>query len=356
VNWPNRMLCALVAALNAACPGDDTDDGATDGGKDGDTGPAAWQVVLDAGDLDRAVLSVWGAGPSDVYAVGGPLGNSGFETLAVHFDGTAWRALAPGGTETFWWVSGSGPKDVWMVGTEGRIAHWDGTKFTPHDSGTTATLWGVWAASPSDAWIVGGTPEGGTSKPNDIVLHWDGSTWSPVAVPMPLGRAFFKVWGASSDDLYVVGEAGTIWHKKASTWALEANEPPLAMDRLFTVNGCNATEIYAVGSRDVLESDGATWKKLDVELTNDVNGVACNAPGEVAIVGFGGLKQRLVAGAWIDEFDVEPFTGLHAVWADGAGTFWAVGGDFVSGAAAGKPREGVVARYGKGTVADTVGK
>jgi hypothetical protein len=76
----------------------------------------------------------------------------------------------------------------------------------------------------------------------------------------------------------------------------------------------------------------------------------------VAIVGFGGLKQRLVDGKWIDEFDVEPYTGLHATWADGQGTFWAVGGDFVSGPSAGKPREGVVARYGTGTVADTLTK
>jgi len=314
---------------------------------------AGWQVVLDEGDLDRAVLSVWGSGPEDVFAVGGPLGN-GLETLAVHFDGEAWKELHPGGEQTYWWVSGSGPDDVWMVGEEGRISHWDGVNFTEHTSDTLATLWGVWAASKTDAWAVGGTPEGGTSAPNDVVLHWDGATWAPVTLPgAPLGRALYKVWGTSSDDLYVVGEYGTIWHKKGATWALES-DPPVATGTLFTVAGCGSDEVYAVGGFDVLRSDGASWQKLDVALTNGVNGVACGGPGEVVVVGFGGSKQRLDEGAWVDEFDVPPFADLHAAWADGAGTYWAGGGNFVTGSMPGAARQGIVARYGTGRVASQI--
>ncbi|MEJ7734945.1 MAG: hypothetical protein WKG00_37875 [Polyangiaceae bacterium] len=310
----------------------------------------AWQVVFDGDALDGAVLSVWGTGPDEVFAVGGPLGNTGGETLALRFDGATWRRLSPGGTQTFWWVSGTGPGDVWMVGTGGRIAHWDGAAFTEHDSGVSTTLWGVWAASPTDAWAVGGTPEGGTTGDNDLVLHWDGAAWTRVTLPgAPRGRAHYKVWGASSDDLYVVGEAGTIWHKKGDSWAIEGDG--LAEATLFTVNGCSGSEVYAVGGRQVLVSDGSTWSDVAIELFNDVNGVACNAPGEVAIVGFGGLKQRLVDGAWIDEFTLEPYEALHATWGDGE-AFWAVGGDWLSKPKPGR-REGVVARYGAGIVADT---
>ncbi|MRG94759.1 hypothetical protein [Polyangium spumosum] len=314
---------------------------------------AGWQVVLDGGDLDRAVLSVWGSGPKDVFAVGGPLGN-GLETLVVHFDGETWRELHPGGDETYWWVSGSGPDDVWMVGEQGRITHWDGATFTEHVSGTTATLWGVWAAGEADAWAVGGTPEGGTGAPNDVVLRWDGETWTPVTLPgAPLGRALYKVWGTSSDDLYVVGEFGTIWHKKGADWALES-DPPLASGTLFTVAGCGPDEVYAVGGFDVLRSDGASWQKLDVALTNGANGVSCGGPGQVVVVGFGGSKQRLDAGRWVDEFDLPPYADLHAAWADGTGTYWAGGGNFVTGSMPGAAREGVVARYGLGRVASEV--
>jgi hypothetical protein len=302
-----------------------------------------WSTVQE---LDRAVLSVWGTSDRDVFAVGGALGNEK-PALAMHYDGSAWRELSPGGNDTFWWVNGSSSTDVWMVGTNGRIAHWDGKAFAPHTSGTTATLWGVWAFSPTDAWAVGGTPGGGVAASNDIVLRFDGKTWSREALPdAPLGRSLFKVWGTSSSDLYVVGEAGTIWHRKGATWTLES-KTPLATGTLFTVYGCSASDVYAVGGNDVLHSDGTRWSRVTVDLSSQVNGVSC-AGSAVAIVGFGGSKQRLVAGKWVDEFSIAPFVDLHAVWGDPQSqSFFAVGGDWLSTPAPGKARKGVIARYGR---------
>src|SRR6202012_123736 len=105
-----------------------------------------------------------------------------------------------------------------------------------------------------------GTPEGGTAAPNDVVLHWDGSAWTQEALPgAPLGRSLNKVWGASSTDLYAVGEAATIWHRQGTTWAQETNP---ATSNLLTVFGCSATDVYAVGGQDVLHSDGAAWSNV----------------------------------------------------------------------------------------------
>jgi len=312
-------------------------------------GPPAWQTVFDDTTLGGAVLSAWGTGPEDVYVVGGPLGDSGYPAVAVHYDGSAWTRLSPGGTSSFWWVSGSGAEDVWMVGENGRMSHWDGAAFVDHPPLTTATVWGVWAASPTDAWAVGGTPEGGTAQPNDLVLHWDGASWTQQTLPgTPLGRSLNKVWGTASDDLYAVGESGTIWHRKGTTWALETNP---ATSNLLTVYGCGATDVYAVGGQDVLHSSGdGTWTQVAVTLGNSVNGVTCGAGGEVLLVGYGGLKQRLVNGKWINEFALEPYSDLHGSWADGDGAFWTAGGDFASPAVAGKARDAVIARYGAGTV------
>jgi hypothetical protein len=308
-----------------------------------DAGPPVWHVVLQK--LKPALLCVWGTTANDVFAVGGPRGN-GTPAAVLHYDGHAWNDLAPGGTETFWWAHGTSDKDVWVVGENGRISHWNGATFTEHVSGVTATLYGVWAMAPNDVWAVGGTPGGGTTVANDVVLHFDGSGWTPAPPPQALGRAFFKVWAATPDNLYVVGEAATIWHRTGGAWALEPNP---GRGNLTTVTGCGATRVYAVGGRDVLVSDGMTWKRADVQLVNDVSGVACASLGSAVIVGSGGLKQRLVAGLWEDDSSKEPYgVDLHAAWADPAGAYWAAGGDYISYPSQGAARSGVVAYYGNG--------
>ncbi len=344
------LVLGVCAALAASCS-DETTSSSSSGQGGEATEAAAWQTVFNDGDLDRALLSTWGSAEDDLYAVGGPLGNDGFEALVLHFDGASWKALSPGGTSSFWWVTGSGPTDLWMVGEKGRITHYDGQSFQEHTSGTTATLWGAVAFAPNDAWAVGGNVGG--AEPDDVLLHFDGASWTPVTLPgTPLKRALFKVWGTSSNELFVVGELGVQWHKQGDTWTLES-DPPLAEGNLTTVHGCAADDVWAVGGRDVLHYDGSAWSRQDILLTNDVNGVFCG-PGGVMIVGGGGLKQHYDGASWQDDFLSEPHRDLHAVWGDPTGAFWAVGGDFISTPKPNKARVGTVARYGKGTVSTTL--
>jgi hypothetical protein len=326
---PPSLLLSLFVSLSACSPASPPP-------------PAAWHVVLSG--LQGTLLCVWGTAPNDVFTVGGALGN-GSPTVMMHYDGTAWHDLAPGGTETFWWTHGTSDHDVWAVGEKGRIVHWDGAKLTSFPASTTATLYGVWAAAPNDVWAVGGTPEGGTSKPNDVVLHYDGTSWTPASSrPTALGRTYFKVWGSSADDVFIVGEAGTVWHRTGGQWT---QTPSMATGTLLTVSGCSATEVYAVGGRDVLRWDGKSWSRdAQAQLVQDVNGVSCGPSGDVVIVGFGGLKQRLAGGAWQDDFKDDPLVDLHGAWADGTGAYWAAGGDFSTPPNPGARRGGTLAYYG----------
>ncbi|MBX3229831.1 MAG: hypothetical protein KIT84_05810 [Labilithrix sp.] len=342
----NRSALAFVL-LCVACDGDDPPRPATDAGADVEAGPAAaWRTVLS--ELDGTLLSVWGSSERDVWAVGGPLGNAGFESLVVRFDGTVWRRLKPGKSESFWWVHGTGPSDVWLVGEKGRVTHWDGAAFTEVPSGTDATLFGVWAAAPNDVWAVGGTPESATGA-NDVVLHWDGATWKLEAPPAQK-VAFYKVWGSSPSDLYVVGEAGVIWHRVQNAWKREGEG--VATGRLTTVFGCSATEVYAVGGRDLLVSDGATWRRAEIDpllVLNDLNGVSCGRGG-VVVVGGGSLKLRLVTRSdgtrgWETDFGSEPLVDLHGAWADPTGAFWGAGGQFTAAPRPNTKRQGALARY-----------
>ena len=338
------FVIALITALAMGCSGSVPPP--TDGGVDANKPPLAWQPVLE--NLDGALLSIWGPKETnELLTVGGPLGNTGFDALVMRYDGKGWTRLLPGGTSSFWWVSGSGARDVWMVGEKGRISHFDGTSFVERPEAAGAyTLYGVWAASPSSAYAVGGVAETGKGPQNDVLLVWNGTTWRREPLPTEEGRALFKVWGRNDDDVYVVGEAGIVWHKSQGSWKREANEPPLARGTLLTVFGCEDGRVFAVGGRDVLVRKDGVWKRDDVELFNDVNGGACGKDGTVVLVGLGGMKLRNVQNAWIDDAGAKPYADLHGAFIDEKGTLWGVGGSYLSSPKPGIKRNGVVARYG----------
>ena len=96
-------------------------------------------------------------------------------------------------------VWGSSPSDVFAVGERGTILHYDGSAWSAMASGTSNRLNGVWGSSSSDVFAVG---EPGT------ILHYDGSAWS--AMTSGATRSLRGVWGSSSSDVFVAGGYGTI--------------------------------------------------------------------------------------------------------------------------------------------------
>ena len=63
------------------------------------------------------------------------------------------------------------------------------------------------AAGPNDVFAVG---EGGT------VLHYDGVRWYPM--PNPTTKALRAVWGTSPTDVYAAGEDGVLFRFNGSAW------------------------------------------------------------------------------------------------------------------------------------------
>src|SRR5438552_18810283 len=62
-------------------------------------------------------------------------------------------------------------------------------------------LHSAWGSASNDVWAVG---EGGT------ILHWDGRAWSASA--SGTGNGLYRVWGSASNDVWTVGAGGTIVH------------------------------------------------------------------------------------------------------------------------------------------------
>ena len=102
------------------------------------------------------LASVWGTGPTDVWAAGGRSGHG----LVLHFDGRDWIPQDDQPPGFVWWIYGSGPNDVYAAGEKGLVRHFDGKSWSPVDSHTQATLYGLWVAPTGEVWAVGGNQIG----------------------------------------------------------------------------------------------------------------------------------------------------------------------------------------------------
>lgn len=120
----------------------------------------AWTAMGPFGTEDYEVSAgfnrIWGAAPNDVYALG--------TTALYHYDGASWTSVdaVAGGNAVF----GSGSNDVYVAnGT--TLWRWDGTSWTMKTM-PAATYYG-WANSPTDVWMDS--------------YHYDGSLFVPVSTP-----------------------------------------------------------------------------------------------------------------------------------------------------------------------------
>lgn len=154
-----------------------------------------------------AVPPALGLDPASVVALGASSANdawlfNGYAKggTAFHWTGSAWSSV----TVPSWVVranlSGSysvtpvvfGPQSVWVF-SEGQDAFTNPSHYAARFDGTTWTqiqLPGIPASvvalSPSDMWATGISPaDVGKANPPELLMHWNGSTWSTLSVPLP---------------------------------------------------------------------------------------------------------------------------------------------------------------------------
>jgi hypothetical protein len=256
---------------------------------------------------------VWGTGPDDVWAVG-----SGEAIL--HWDGASWTSVDCGGhtmasADTIFMSVHGVDGEVWVVGDHsGRVVHWDGsawTSVTVPDSG--AWLYAVRAFSRTDVWTAGH---------NDAMLHWDGVAWNRVSRP---GTAtIYGLWGAAPDDLWAVGGGGTILHWDGAAWSAVASG---TAQSLYDVWGNAPDDIWAVGDAGtLLHWDGAAWRPVELGLTITLGHVWGASSSDLWVTGEG-----TTGGATFLHWDGftwvawETDAALGAIWGAAPDDMWAVG-------------------------------
>jgi hypothetical protein len=186
--------------------------GAGSGGSTG-SGGAAGSTGASSGSQGSSspplcdLVSVWGSGASEVFAVSRPLTDQGQSDL-VHWDGTTWSTLSvsphPVQVSELW---ASGPNDLYLVGGEGSIYHWDGTVLSPTYTDNSGGLSSVWGSGPDDVFAVGGVAR---------YLHWDGVRWT-AEIPST-GAVFSAVRGSGAGDVFAIGDGGGLFHFRSGDW------------------------------------------------------------------------------------------------------------------------------------------
>jgi hypothetical protein len=228
---------------------------------------------------------------TDVWAVGafGPRNTE----LVEHFDGTKWSIvtspafMANGGLLG---ISASSSTDVWAVGESNfrggdglnpapEALHFDGNAWTrvavpkPPKAPLGSGLLSVTAIAPNNVWAVGfgTTGKDPNIRSTSLIEHFDGTSWSIIASPVPPGASLAGIVAISANDVWAVGSVlgttkvdrtltlhfdGTSWSVIASPNATTGNND------LFGVTGLSDGTVVAVGSAASSPSFGSNVNGL----------------------------------------------------------------------------------------------
>jgi hypothetical protein len=328
---PNTGGADGAMGSSSAPLGSGDDDEGPDASESGGGGGPVWSTSLEVGERVGALWSVWGSAPNDVWAVGGQTYEDGLTGAAIfHHDGSTWTAdVLPEGTQGLNWIFGVGDRLI-AVGEFGTIRHRvaDG-EWATGSCATALPLWGVWGATADDLWIVGG--DGFLRDP--VLCHFDGEAFAAWDLP-PIDFetfALYKVWGTAADDVWAVGDNGLLMHFDGVQWALVDSGTEVDLISLW---GRGPDDIVAVGGRSdgvVLRWDGSAWTSAS-SGTPGLNGVFMRDDGDAIVVGMMGTALRVPAGTLVLEPEQSmTILSLHAVFGTSDGVMHAVGGNLDTG-------------------------
>jgi len=121
---------------------------------------------------ERSVLwGVWGAGPNDLWAVGGSVRRNGPKGLVLRSDGRGdWTRIEDAAIPTdlnLYKVWGTAADNVYIVGEGGVVIHWDGTGFSRVDTGVLDLIFTVHGQTNGPIIAVGGLMSGHIFRANE---------------------------------------------------------------------------------------------------------------------------------------------------------------------------------------------
>ncbi|HZF50090.1 MAG TPA: DUF4215 domain-containing protein, partial [Polyangiaceae bacterium] len=180
-----------------------------------------------------------------------------------------------------------------------------------HDSGTSEDFVSVWGSGPNDVFAVG---DSGT------ILHYDGQSWR--SVDAKTSENLGGVWGSGPNDVFAVGDSGTIVHHDGQSWQSMDSK---TLEPLTSVWGSGPNDVFAVGDFGTIQHyDGQSWVPMSSNPLELFFGVWGSGPKDVFAVSDFGIIQHYDGNSWqnMGSKTSEPLTG---VWGSGPNDVFAVG-------------------------------
>ncbi len=272
----------------------------------------------------KNLRTVWGSGPSDVWAAGdkgqilhfngqawapSPSGTeedltgivgtgpanvyvSGEKGGIYHWDGKDWRQVADTPDTALVQMWASGPDDVWAVGIDnadevGTMRHWNGTKWEGQAISGASSLWGIGGTGPKDVWMIGTS-----SKGEGYVIHGDGKHFDANGYKGPPARA---VWCTRPDDVWVAPYQGALQHWNGTTWAAAQT----ADGPWFRLGGSGSDDVWAVGLNGITQHlHGGAWSTAATGTNQIIWSVWSVSPASAWAVGNNGTLLLWNGSAW----------------------------------------------------------
>jgi len=248
--------------------------------------PREYTWIIDTiaypGSLQTLMRDIWGSSPEDVWIVGH--NERGYGQM-FHYNGTVWSATSlPFGPIDFRSISGFGAQDVYAVGghltlnplpppnilDSTLIVHYNGVSWTEMDVERTKGLWEIEGTGSDNLWVSG---------LYGALYHYDGVQWALDSVPSLFGpEAEWLIYGLGIKDdsvAYMLANAhvnaiATDYYKflrrSSSTWEVVDSFliGPGSLTSKWGVSDlwiAPSGEMYSCGA-DIFIWDGVQWTSV----------------------------------------------------------------------------------------------
>lgn len=201
---------------------------------------------------------------------------AGFNGTILRFDGTDWGTMTSGVSHWLRGIQIFGANDIFITGGQGTLLRWDGETWGAELDGFGAHLEDVWVAPDGSVFAVG----------NGVLRRAEG-LWTSESVP-PMN--WYGVWGRDAEDVYVVGDGGTILHYDGTDWTAMNSGTGV---QLYGVSGTATGPVYAVGqSGTVLQLEDDTWLPIGIATSTAFTSILAQEDGTLIVAGFQVVFRR----------------------------------------------------------------